>query len=169
MISSGAKNDAPAKFARGEQPRRSNAERSSMRPHRTQGANIPMHSPKRSPHRSPDSPDAHHSTSLQEPGSRQHPRYTVQVPVEIFQEGIDLPVRCETTDLSRSGCYIHLLVPFPVGIRLHATLWLDGQPLIIRGLIVTRHPDFGNGIMFVGFEDRGETILKRYLEAITSR
>src|ERR1017187_7297241 len=34
-----------------------------------------------------------------EPDRRQHPRYTVQVPIEIRQEDSDLPMRLETTDL----------------------------------------------------------------------
>ncbi len=129
-----------------------------------------MFTPKCSPKHSPNSSDTRHSTATpQEPDRRQHARYTVHVSIEILKEGSELPVRCETTDLSRGGCYIRLHVPLSVGIRLHATLWLDGYPIQIRGLIVTRHPEFGNGIMFVDFEDQGEAILKRFLEAITTQ
>jgi hypothetical protein len=119
---------------------------------------------------SPNPSDTQHSTAaLNEPDRRRHARYTVKVPIEILREteDSDIPVRCETTDLSRGGCYIRLAVPLPVGIRLHATLWLDGYPIVIRGLIVTRHPEFGNGIMFVDFEGQGEALLTRYLEGIT--
>ncbi|MGA2981269.1 MAG: PilZ domain-containing protein [Terriglobales bacterium] len=122
-----------------------------------------MHSPKHSP----NSPDAQHSTSaLHEPDRRLHARYTVHVQIEILREDSEIPLRCETTDLSRGGCYIRLVGALPVGIRLHATLWLDGYPLVIRGLIVTRHPEFGNGIMFVDFEGQGEALLTRYLDGI---
>jgi len=118
---------------------------------------------------SPNSSASQHATQTQnEPDRRLHPRYTVQVQIEILREDRDLPIRCETTDLSRGGCYIRLAVPLPVGIRLHATLRLDDYPLFIRGLVVTRHPDFGNGIMFVDFEGPGEALLKRYLDAITT-
>jgi hypothetical protein len=131
-----------------------------------------MNSPKYSPRHPPNPPAAQNSTAaLHEPDRRLHPRYTVHVPIEILREDADsdTPLRCETTDLSRGGCYIRLAVPLPVGIRLHATLWLDGYPIVIRGLIVTRHPEFGNGIMFVDFEGQGqaEVILKRYLDGIT--
>jgi hypothetical protein len=60
------------------------------------------------------------------------------------------------------------MLPLSVGIRLHATLWLDGTPLRVRGLVVTRHPEFGNGIMFVEFEGEGEGLLEQYLNAITA-
>jgi hypothetical protein len=33
---------------------------------------------------------------------------------------------------------------------------------------VTRHPQFGNGIMFLEFEGGGERLLGRYLEAVTT-
>ena len=99
---------------------------------------------------------------------RRYARYTVQVQVELRQEGNDVPMRLETTDLSRNGCYIQLLVPLSVGVRVRATLWLDGYPVVIRGRVVTRHPQFGNGIMFLEYEDDAEQQLSRYLEAIAT-
>jgi hypothetical protein len=115
------------------------------------------------------SPDAEPSAPAPAaPDRRRHRRYTVQVQIEIRQEGTDVPVRLVTTDLSRGGCYVELLVQFPVGTRLRATLWLDQQPIVVRGLVVTRHPQFGNGIMFVEFEGPAEQLLGRYLDAITN-
>jgi len=119
----------------------------------------------------PNSRDASYSLAAPcAPDRRAHARYTVQVPIEILQDDGELPLCCETTDLSRGGCYIRLPVPLPVGIRLHATLWLDSCPIAFRGLIVTRHPEFGNGIMFVDFEGQGqaEVLLQRYLDGIAT-
>jgi hypothetical protein len=56
----------------------------------------------------------------------------------------------------------------PLGARVQATLWLNDHPLVIRGRVVTRHPQFGNGIMFLDFEDDGEQVLTRYLEGLTT-
>jgi hypothetical protein len=116
---------------------------------------------------SPNSPDAPPTTpALHQPDRRLHARYTVQVQIEIRVDGDDVPLRLETTDLSLGGCYVQLMIPMSVGRRLHATLWLDDCPIVIRGLTVTRHPQFGNGIMFVDFEGQGEALLKRYLDGI---
>lgn len=107
------------------------------------------------------------ATNDPENDRRQHPRYTVRVPIEIHSEGSAVPWRLETTDLSRSGCYIQALTPLPIGSRVQAKLWLADCPLVVRGRVVTRHPQFGNGIMFVDFEDQAaEVLLNRYLEAI---
>jgi hypothetical protein len=77
-------------------------------------------------------------------------------------------MRLETTDISRGGCYIQLMIPLHVGVRLQATLWLDGVPVIVRGLVVTRHPQFGNGIMFVEFKEGDERLLQRYLDGLNT-
>jgi hypothetical protein len=106
------------------------------------------------------------TTALAKPERRLHPRYTVQVQIEIHQQTTRIPLRCVTTDLSRGGCYVQLVTQFPLGVHVRATLWLDGFPIVIRGLIVTRHPQFGNGIMFLEFEGDAEQLLTRYLKAI---
>jgi hypothetical protein len=98
---------------------------------------------------------------------RRHPRYTVHIPIELRPEGQDAPMRIETTDLSRNGCYIQLLIPLSVGIRVQATLWLEGHPIVVRGRVVTRHPQFGNGIMFLEYESDAEQKLTSYLDAVS--
>jgi len=115
-----------------------------------------------------NSPESVHLSTANAPDRRHYPRYTVNVQIEIHQDGSDIPMRLDTTDLSHGGCYVQLMLPLSVGIRLHATLWIDGIPIRVRGLVVTRHPEFGNGIMFVEFEGEGEKLLQQYLNAITA-
>ena len=115
-------------------------------------------------------PDQQPSASpFAHPERRRHPRYTVHVQIELRQEGNDVPLRLETTDLSRNGCYVQLLIPLSVGIRVQATLWLDGHPIVMGGRVVTRHPQFGNGIMFVECEADAEQKLASYLNTLTSQ
>jgi hypothetical protein len=116
-----------------------------------------------------NSPDAKPATAPATKSDRRlHPRHTLQVQIELRQEGSDVPMRLVTTDLSRGGCYIQMLLQLPLAVRVQATLWLDGYPIVIRGVVVTRHPQFGNGIMFVEFEGQGEQLLSRYLATITT-
>ena len=100
---------------------------------------------------------------------RHYPRHTVNVQIEIHLDDSDVPMRLETSDLSRGGCYVQLMMPLPVGIRLWATLWLNDSPLVARGLVVTRHPQFGNGIMFTDFKADGDKLLRQYLEGIATQ
>jgi hypothetical protein len=114
----------------------------------------------------PDRQLATHTLPIAE--RRQYPRYSTQVQIELRQDGIDVPLRMQTTDLSRGGCYVQLMMTMPIGTYLNITLWLDGYPVHIRGRIVTRHPQFGNGIMFLEFQSNDEQLLTRYLAALTS-
>jgi|SRR5580658_923947 hypothetical protein len=116
-----------------------------------------------------DLPDAQPGTAaLTGPDRRLHPRYTVQVQIELRPEGTDVPMRLATTDLSRTGCYIELMMPLPVGSPLQATLWLDDCPIVVKGHVVTLHPQYGNGIMFDKFEGEAEQLLRRYLDGIVT-
>jgi|HubBroStandDraft_2_1064218.scaffolds.fasta_scaffold212408_3 c-di-GMP-binding flagellar brake protein YcgR len=99
---------------------------------------------------------------------RHYPRHTVQVQIEIHPEGTDVPMRFETTDISRGGCYVQMMMPFNVGCSVRITLWLDGHAIVIRGKVVTHHPQFGNGITFVDFEGEGDRLLKQYLEEVVT-
>ena len=73
-----------------------------------------------------------------------------------------------TTDLSRGGCYVESMLPLPIGTDVTAKLWLSNCPVRMRGRVVTRHPQFGNGIKFLEFEDNGKTVLAEYLDAINA-
>ncbi len=99
---------------------------------------------------------------------RRYPRYRVQVQIELHQEDSEVPLRLETTDLSRNGCYVQLMMPLPVGVKVQATLWLQDQPIRVRGRVVTRHPQFGNGIMFLEYEIGAEAKLVAYLDRIAN-
>ena len=114
------------------------------------------------------SPDPQSGASVQHEERRRFQRYTVQVQIELREQGSDVPLRLETTDLSRGGCYVQLMMTLSLGAYVSVTLWLDGYPVHVRGRVVTRHPEFGNGIMFLEFEGNGEQLLTRYLDAITT-
>jgi len=97
---------------------------------------------------------------------RRYHRYSVNVQIELRQEGSDVPLRMQTADLSRGGCYVQLMMPFPLATYVNCTLWLADATIRVRGRVVTRHPQFGNGVMFLEFQGDGEQVLARYLDAI---
>ena len=96
---------------------------------------------------------------------RQYQRYGLHLPLEIRVEGSDVPMRLETTDISRNGCYLETNMTFSVGTRLEAKLWLGETRIVARGRVVTSHPQFGNGIMFLEFEADGEQRLRDFLDS----
>jgi hypothetical protein len=73
-------------------------------------------------------------------------------------------MRLETSDLSLGGCYVEMALTLDIGTRLDIVLWLHGRKLSTRGVVVTRHPQFGNGIEFVGLFSENEHRLRAFLE-----
>ncbi len=105
---------------------------------------------------------------LAPPDRRRDPRHSVQVQIEVREDGSDVPLRMSTTDLSRGGCYVESMLPLPIGTDVTAKLWLTNCPVRMRGRVVTCHPQFGNGIKFLEFEDDGKKVLAQYLDAINA-
>jgi hypothetical protein len=97
---------------------------------------------------------------------RRDPRFSVQVQIELHEEGSDIPIRGETAYLSRGGCYLQLTLTLALGACLRGRLWLDDSVVGFRGRVVTLHPQFGNGIVFVEFEGDGDQVLASYLEKL---
>jgi hypothetical protein len=97
---------------------------------------------------------------------RVHPRCTVQIPIDIRKEDNATSARHETIDLSRGGCYVQLVETLPLATYVWMTLWLDKEAVRVRGRVTTRHPRFGNGIMFLEFDGCGKKLLAGYLETV---
>ena len=98
---------------------------------------------------------------------RAHPRLPLQIQIELRKEGEDVPFRLVTTDLSKGGCYIQMMMTLAVGTSLNMTLWLNDSAVRVKARVVTCHPQFGNGLMFVEFQGDGKELLSRYLDAMS--
>ena len=96
---------------------------------------------------------------------RKHPRFKINVPVEIHSEASNAPLHCATSDLSLDGCYIESMYPFAAGTRLE--LKLDAsETLLISARVVTCDPQFGNGIEFIRMLDEDNVTLQKFLDQV---
>jgi c-di-GMP-binding flagellar brake protein YcgR len=95
---------------------------------------------------------------------RQYPRIKMSVPVELWVEGSDTPIRTATSDLSFGGCYIENLFPLSKGTAVELRLQLTDTVLIL-GIVVTSDPQVGNGIMFSRMLPEDIEQLREFVEA----
>ena len=99
---------------------------------------------------------------------RKHPRFKVNVPVEIHTESSAAPLHCATSDLSLDGCYIESMYPFPAGTCME--LKLDAsETLLISAKVVTCDPQFGNGIHFLRMLPEDRAALTKFLDHIAQQ
>ncbi len=70
--------------------------------------------------------------------------------------GVSTPSRTSAEEISLGGCYIETTFTVAVGTTLAMKLWLDDVPIKVSCVVVTCHPQFGNGFEFleIGAEDR---------------
>jgi PilZ domain-containing protein len=100
------------------------------------------------------------------PNRRRDPRHSMHLQIELREDGNDIPMRMSTTDISRGGCYVELALTLPIRTNVTAKFWLKDRPVCVRGTVVTRHAQFGNGIEFLEFDADGKKVLAHYLDAI---
>ncbi|PYV58556.1 MAG: hypothetical protein DMG91_03720 [Acidobacteria bacterium] len=98
---------------------------------------------------------------------RQHPRFRASLAIELRRQGNGTPVRGQTADISMGGCYVEIMLTQQVSTELGITLWLGDKKICGTGVVVSRHPNFGNGIKFVFLDDEGKRQLNNYLEALS--
>lgn len=91
-------------------------------------------------------------------------RLKLHVPVELYTEDSESPIRGATADLSLGGCYIETIFPFPIGTELEMKLQLE-DTLLVLGLVVTCDPQVGNGIRFTRILPDDVEQLKTFLES----
>lgn len=103
--------------------------------------------------------------NLLPPERRRYLRIEVAAQIEIRPDGTNVPMRLETSDLSLGGCYVEMNLTLEVGTRLDIVLWLDQQKVSTRAVVVTRHPQFGNGISFLSVSPENEARLRAFLDA----
>ena len=96
---------------------------------------------------------------------RAHPRIKVCVPTELHLPKEETMIREQTADLSLGGCYVKTLVSIPVGTKLAVSLWLGENKVTISAIVVTCHPQTGNGIQFLSMLPPDRDRVRSFLES----
>jgi len=94
---------------------------------------------------------------------RKHPRFKLNLPVEVHAAGSTAPMHCATSDICLGGCYIESMYPFPAGTCLELKLEAS-DTLLISAKVVTCDPQFGNGIQFLRMLPEDQATLSKFLD-----
>ena len=100
---------------------------------------------------------------------RRCPRVAVALQVEFRLADTDVPLRSQTTDISLGGCYVEMPLTLEIGSKVDMLFWLGDQKVSAKGVVVTCHPQFGNGIEFTSMSSEGRSRLGHYLDSFGER
>jgi c-di-GMP-binding flagellar brake protein YcgR len=93
---------------------------------------------------------------------RRYPRVKATIPVELICAGKS-PMRTATDEISLCGCYIEMMFTIDVGTKLGLVFSLNQDRVAATGMVVTKHPQVGNGIDFIDMEPEGRLRLAEYI------
>jgi c-di-GMP-binding flagellar brake protein YcgR len=96
---------------------------------------------------------------------RKYPRTKATIAIEFKPEGAAVASHAETADLSLSGCYVEMSFTLPVGSNLDIVLWVEETRLAMKAVVVTHHPQFGNGIKFLDMSQEDQARLANFLKS----
>jgi c-di-GMP-binding flagellar brake protein YcgR len=99
------------------------------------------------------------------PERRAAARFKVAVQVEIRTQESEAPIRVSTSDLSLSGCYVEMMFTLEVDRKLEIVLWLGNNKIRTKARVATCHPQFGNGIQFLGMKAEEVDMLSAFLDS----
>jgi CheY-like chemotaxis protein len=75
-------------------------------------------------------------------------RYACRLGAEVYRTGKSVPTRCALTDLSATGCYLEMTLPFVAETRVEIVVRTAELKLRLSGRVKAAHPGFGMGIFF---------------------
>jgi PilZ domain len=93
---------------------------------------------------------------------RKNPRFRCQNSIEIHVQ--DGPSFWGTVaDLSLSGCYVEIPIPFEVGKKLKVGIWLGQSKAWAEARVAQGTPGMGVGLMFTEISDQDLDQIRRFL------
>jgi hypothetical protein len=96
---------------------------------------------------------------------RQHPRFKAALPVELQLATMASPLRAQTLDIGLGGLYVEMSLTQKTSTELDIVMWIGDVKISAKGVVVSNHASFGNGIKFTHLPDESRKQLLQYLES----
>lgn len=104
---------------------------------------------------------------LQEPENvgdrRQYRRYAVEGSAEMYTKGSQTRTWGPLTDISASGCYVEMYVPYGAGTELQVAVEVGDTKIAAEGIVRVVYPGLGIGIEFTNITDEDKIRLNDLL------
>jgi hypothetical protein len=95
---------------------------------------------------------------------RRTPRYLFIASAELYEEQSDVRVASRVSELSKNGCYLDMMNPFPTGTLILLKIFAGELTFQSKARIVYYTPNVGAGVTFLEVEPKYNYILDRWLE-----
>jgi hypothetical protein len=93
-------------------------------------------------------------------------RHKISVRLELSERDAKVPMRVNATDISASGCYVEIGVPFSVGTTLTASFWIASDKWTSPSIVRSSDLGVGMGIEFLGLTSNQQQRFQGYLDSL---
>jgi hypothetical protein len=95
---------------------------------------------------------------------RRSPRYSFIASAELIEERADVRIASRVSELSRFGCYLDMMNPFPTGTMVLVKISAGDAFFEAKAKIVYSQPNIGAGVGFLEVAPLSQEALERWLD-----
>jgi PilZ domain len=97
---------------------------------------------------------------------RRTPRYPFYASAEVTESSTQTKISARTSELSRFGCYLDMLNPFPIGMSVNIVIRSQEQAFEAQGRVIYSQRNMGMGVAFDAAKLESSEILEKWLEGL---
>jgi hypothetical protein len=95
---------------------------------------------------------------------RRTPRYSFIASAELIEQASDVRIATRVSELSRFGCYLDMMNPFPLGTLVLVKISAGDAFFQAKGKIVYAQTNMGAGVVFLDIDPKSVPVLERWLD-----
>jgi hypothetical protein len=100
---------------------------------------------------------------------RRSPRYPFYASAEITELQTRTKITARTSELSRHGCYMDMMNPFPLGTNVSIQITDREQQFEAAGHVVYSQANIGMGVAFEALQAGDEVTLEKWLAELEAK
>jgi len=95
---------------------------------------------------------------------RRSPRYSFIASAELIEEKADVRIASRVSELSRHGCYLDMMNPFPTGTLVLVKIAAGEAFFEAKSKIVYAQHNMGAGVGFLQVAPNSQAVLERWMD-----
>ena len=100
---------------------------------------------------------------------RRSPRYPFYASAEITELQTKTGLTARTSELSRHGCYMDMMNPFPLATKVKIRITHRDENFEATGTVVYAQPNIGMGVSFEVAQPKDDATIEKWLEALKAK
>jgi hypothetical protein len=95
---------------------------------------------------------------------RRTPRYSFIASAELIEVQADVRIASRVSELSRHGCYLDMMNPFPKGTKVLVKISAGEAYFESKANIIYSQMNMGAGVGFIEMSPESQVVLERWLD-----